>query len=761
MQTAIVKSDIQNIEGAFFTAPFFIFVKFVSAFLHIRLRKDNLFGLGHSTCVKVVRSLLRGEIDCNESSGRNRGMRNHLRDEKSPYLRQHAGNPVDWYPWGKEAFEKARKEEKPILLSIGYSTCHWCHVMAHESFEDDKVAEVLNRDFVSIKVDREERPDIDSVYMSVCQAMNGTGGWPLTILMTPEQKPFFAGTYLPKTARYGSLGFLELLERAAEKWKKDRKLLVEAGDQIAEEMREITKRSGTGAEPTLDFLKEAAETLQCGFDNQWGGFGTAPKFPMPHVLLFLLRYAKDEREGRLSRADVLWMVEKTLDQMYRGGIFDHLAGGFSRYSTDHMWLVPHFEKMLYDNALLAYVYAEAGQRLGRPLYLDVTSRILEYVQEELTHPEGGFYSGQDADSEGEEGKYYLFTPNEIKSRLGTWQGHLFCKRYGITEEGNFQGKSVPNLIEISDITDGKDSMEMQRMQLASYRKARYPLATDDKILTAWNGLMIAALAKAARIFGGSAEESKTSLGAKYRTAAEKAQQFIEKHLTKEDGQLYARWRDGEAAHDGKLDDYAFYAWALLELYETTLNAEYLKKAVSVADLMMRNFYDRDQNGFYFSPHGGEELLFRVKETGDDALPSGNSVAAYVLSKLSHLTGEVKWREASEKQIRFLAREASDDPSGFCFGLLAFMEEMDPSSELVCVAAGKEETSELMQFMDRVVGNLSVVLKTPENEKILKETAPFTRSYPIPAQGVDYYLCRGGSCKSPMHDLDSVIQSLQQ
>lgn len=407
---------------------------------------------------------------------------NELIHEKSPYLLQHAYNPVNWYPWGAEAFEKAKKEDKPIFLSIGYSTCHWCHVMERESFEDSEVAELLNRDFVSIKVDREERPDIDSVYMNVCMAFTGSGGWPLTIIMTTEQKPFYAATYIPKNQKYGTVGMTELLPVIADLWKNKRRELLRTGNEIISVLKERKGRKNEKISKKL--LIEAADTFKSIFDRKYGGFGAAPKFPSPHNLLFLIRYSYYENDK-----NALEMAEKTLEQMYRGGIFDHIGGGFSRYSTDSRWLVPHFEKMLYDNALLIYTYAESYQLTKNELYKNVAERTIEYVLRELTDTKHGFYCGQDADSEGVEGKYYTFTPDEVKSVLGEKDGSRFCNSFDITEDGNFEGKSIPNLLK--KIAEADNST---LKKLYDYRLRRTSLHKDDKVLTAWNGLMIAALA---------------------------------------------------------------------------------------------------------------------------------------------------------------------------------------------------------------------------------------------------------------------------
>ncbi|MBR1457503.1 MAG: thioredoxin domain-containing protein, partial [Oscillospiraceae bacterium] len=420
-------------------------------------------------------------------------MANHLMHERSPYLLQHADNPVDWYPWGEEAFQKARAEDKPVFLSIGYSTCHWCHVMAEESFRDAKVAQILNRHFVSVKVDREERPDVDAVYMDVCTALNGSGGWPLTVILTPEQQPFFAGTYLPRESRGQYMGLIPLLTAVAVKWETDRETLLKAGAEITAHVR-AEAPAGQG-EPNEKMLQKAVMQLIGSYDKEYGGFGTAPKFPAAHNLLFLLRYA-----ALAGDRQVRALVEHTLQQMYRGGIFDHIGGGFARYSTDREWLAPHFEKTLYDNALLALAYTEAWQDGHLALYREVAEATLDYCLRELRADCGGFCSGQDADSDGEEGKYYLFTPAEVKAVLGEDHGRHFCECYDVTEEGNFQGRSIPNLLLNTRWNLLPEGYEGFREQLREYRDTRCFLRTDEKLLTGWNGLLLAALARAARVF---------------------------------------------------------------------------------------------------------------------------------------------------------------------------------------------------------------------------------------------------------------------
>ena len=655
-------------------------------------------------------------------------MGNRLKQEKSPYLLQHGENPVDWYPWCSEAFEKARKEEKPVFLSIGYSTCHWCHVMAHESFEDAEVAALLNRDYVSIKVDREERPDVDAVYMSVCQAMTGSGGWPLTILMTPDQKPFFAGTYLPKRGAYGRYGLIELLKRVSELWKTERSDLLAMGNQIT---AAIQRPSGHSArEPSKELVENAYRQLQSSFDHQWGGFGQAPKFPTPHNLLFLMRYDTPE---------AMDMVKVTLDAMERGGIHDQIGGGFSRYSTDERWLVPHFEKMLYDNALLLWAYVTAYQHTRQERYADVAHRTARYILRELRSEEGGCYCGQDADSEGVEGKYYVFTPEEVRSVLGEQDGKAFCRAYGITAEGNFEGASIPNRIGQEKAAWDRDDARLAK--LYAYRLERTKLHKDDMILLSWNAWTMLALAKAGQVLGEQA----------YLDAAVGIHRFVETKMTDTYDRLYLRYRDGDAAHAAQLEDYAVYALALLELYRVTFEVPYLEKAVRRARQMVEHFEDKQHGGYFMTAHDGEALLTRPKETYDGAIPSGNSVAALVLQKLEALTGDVQWQVAAQRQLWFLAGEISDYPAASTLCVMAVMDALYPHRELVCVTKA-EIPEDLQRFLqENPAGDLHVLLKTEQNAKALAVCAPFTQAYPIPDRGALYYLCENGSCKAPAED----------
>lgn len=638
---------------------------------------------------------------------------NHLQNEKSPYLQQHREQPVDWYPWGREAFDRAQRENKPIFLSIGYSTCHWCHVMAHEAFEDKAIAAKLNESFISIKVDREERPDIDSLYMRVCTGMNGSGGWPLTIFMTPDQHPFFAATYLPPHA------LQELLTKIAQAWQQKPDRLRYAGRQIADWLQQAEKSTAQNSSPDAkNLIDQAIQWFQQTYDPHWGGFGRAPKFPSAHNITFLLRAAKYLRKAqKTGEADCLSMVHHTLQKMAQGGLYDQLGGGFSRYSTDEKWLVPHFEKTLYDNALLAMAYSEAG-------YEEVAAETLDYVLRELTHPEGGFYCGQDADSDGEEGKYYTWTEEEIISVLGEEKGSAFCQTYQI------QGSGIPN--RIGQPWREEAPMKKEKQRLLDYRSHRCTLGLDDKILTSWNGLMIAAMAQVGFRQG----------RIDYILAGEKAAGFIRAHLMRTSGRLAHCFRDGEAAHAGQLSDYAGYAYGLVALYHSMQKAEYLLQAVQMAQWMETLFAD-EAGGYYETAKDGETLIARLKETDDGALPSGNSMAAMVLAELGQLTGERQWREAAEKQSSFLRRTAANTAAGSTFFLQALLLEKYRNQELLCVSA--EDTIE----PPKAAEDVCVMVKTPANAETLGKAAPFTKNYPIPASGAEYYLCEGGSCQLPV------------
>lgn len=667
---------------------------------------------------------------------------NRLLKEKSPYLLQHAYNPVQWYPWGAEAFEKARQEDKPVFLSIGYSTCHWCHVMAHESFEDETVAALLNASFVAVKVDREERPDVDAVYMAVCQALTGSGGWPLTVFLTPEQKPFYVGTYFPKERRYGQPGLIELLQRIGALWRQDREALLQNGDAITAAIQQPS--GGSQQEPTKELLRRAYRWLRQQFDPLWGGFGPAPKFPTPHNLLFLMEYAQLEQES-----EALAMAERTLQQMARGGLQDQIGGGFSRYSTDERWLAPHFEKMLYDNALLIMAYVRAYQLTGDGQYSQVARRTADYVLRELTDEQGGFYCGQDADSDGVEGKYYVLTPQEVLAVLGSEDGAALNARYDITGAGNFEGKSIPNLLKTAE--PGWPAHDARLQKLYDYRRKRTALHRDDKVLLAWNSWMIVALARAGQVL----QEPR------YLQAAQRAQRFLARSMTDGQNRLFLRWRQGEAAHAGQLEDYGVYGLALLELYQATLDVAYLQQALLRAEQMVALFEDQQRGGYYLTANDAEQLIARPKETYDGALPSGNSVAGLLLQRLALLSGQARWQECAHRQLCFLAAQLDCAPAGHCFALLALAWALYPHQELVCVAASDQEgqmRAELEAYGQAHGGaRLSVLLKTKENAALLAQCAPFTAAYPLPAAGAVYYLCQDGACRAPVDSLESLAQ----
>lgn len=693
-------------------------------------------------------------------------MSNRLKSEKSPYLLQHKDNPVNWYPWCEEAFHRAKEEDKPIFLSIGYSTCHWCHVMAHESFEDETAAQILNQGYICIKVDREERPDIDAVYMSVCQAVTGSGGWPLTIVMTPEQKPFFAGTYFPKERYYGRPGLVDILRELLSLWRDRREELVRAGEEITAAIN----RTGSAANPGDSrisrkdnaILKKAYQIFAQQFDPVWGGFGSAPKFPAPHNLLFLMRYAEEEEGCRADGegSEALRMAEKTLDAMAEGGIHDHIGGGFSRYSTDERWLVPHFEKMLYDNALLILAYLEIYRLTGKEKYADTVRHTADYIRRELTDVRGGFYCGQDADSDGVEGKYYVFTPEEAESVLGKDDGQAFCRLYGITEEGNFEGKSIPNRIgqaesereretRLAGCKEGTEKNGSERsawiQAMYEYRLRRTKLHKDDKILLSWNAWTILAFARAGAVLK---EDG-------YLEAAKRAQRFIETHMTGEDNRLYLRYRDGEMAHKGQLEDYAVYTLALLELYGVTFRTEYLGNAILRAQQMAEFFEDSEAGGYYISASDAGRLIARPKEIYDGAIPSGNSAAAMALQRLALLTGENRWQEAAGRQLGFCAGEIQEYPAGYSYALLAMADALYPHKELVCTVSGRISEGLRMQLAELAAGGMSILVKTEDNKEELAECAPFTAEYPIPQEGEMYYLCEDGACRAPVKTLQQL------
>ncbi len=619
--------------------------------------------------------------------------------------------------------------------------------MERESFEDEEIASILNKHFISVKVDREERPDIDSIYMTVCQALTGHGGWPLTVFLTPDKKPFFAGTYFPKEDRMGMIGLKSLLNKIVVLWNNRRDELISSGDRIAGIFNEF--HYVQEEDIPEDLIHDAFAEFRYTFDSIYGGFGDAPKFPTPHNLYFLLRYWYATGEDY-----ALEMVEKTLDSMYRGGIFDHIGFGFSRYSTDRKWLVPHFEKMLYDNALLAIAYTEAYQATGKKIFAETAHKIFAYVLRDMTSPKGAFYSAEDADSEGVEGKFYLWTPSEVRNVLGEEAGTRFCRYYNITEKGNFEGKNIPNLIGVDIADEDADFIEKCRNKLFLHRENRVHPYKDDKILTAWNGLMIAALSIGGRILGNQ----------QYTTAAEKALQFIlEKLVRPGDGRLLARYRDGEAAFPAYLDDYAFLVWGLIELYNTTFKPEYLEKALQFNESMIELFLDNEHGGLYLYGNDSEQLIARPKEAYDGAMPSGNSVATMNFFRLARLTGQSRLEELADRQFRVFSSSITGNPMGHAFMLCALLFARSSSKEIVITGSSScnnEALSMIGVIRSKFNPFTTVLLNTDDLEGITK-IAPFVESYKRPEKGAAAYLCENYSCQAPVYDSESLSKMLYE
>ena len=600
---------------------------------------------------------------------------NELIREKSPYLLQHAHNPVNWLPWGEQAFSKAIVEDKPVFLSIGYSTCHWCHVMAHESFEDREIAEILNQYFVPVKVDREERPDIDNVYMAACQAATGSGGWPLTLILAPDGRPFFAATYLPKTGHWGKPSLTKVLDAVRKQWGSKRKDLLDYAEKLTAAMRTAQSRQPAAGELMPVVLQRGFEQLTHTFDKTYGGFGRAPKFPTPHNLMFLLSYYRRTKEPA-----ALAMVEKTLDGMRAGGIYDHIGFGFARYSVDEKWIVPHFEKMLYDNALLAYVYLATAEASGKKQYAKVADEILTYALNNLAGPQGEFYSAEDADSEEGEGSFYTWTQAELTEVLGADKAGLFAGYYNVTVKGNFErGTNILHTVgilpeeyaarnKLSAAALG-DVLEECRKKLAIRRGKRRRPFRDDKVLLSWNCLMVVALTKASRVLD----------RVVFRVAAEKCLDFLLKKLRRQDGRLLTGYRDGEARTVGYLDDYSYLLWALLELQATAPNAENLSKAREVADEMIRLFWDGSACAFYLAGADSAPLLIRPREWVDAALPSGSSVAVRMLIRLSKMTGQENYREIAGNMLNLMAGELMRSPMAYTY-LLTAVDEFFPTDD---------------------------------------------------------------------------------
>lgn len=681
-------------------------------------------------------------------------MPNKLIKEKSPYLLQHANNPVDWYPWNDEAFKKAKEEDKPVFLSIGYSTCHWCHVMEKESFEDEEAARLMNDAFVSIKVDREERPDIDWIYMSVCQMLTGSGGWPLTIIMTPDKKPFFAGTYFPKTERFGRMGMMQLIPKIKEIWNSRREEIEKSADEISSSAAHAASSKGGGEKVTEQIFGKAFEEFKRRYDNLYGGFGTAPKFPTPHNLLFLLRYWK--RSGDESS---LAMAEKTLIEMRKGGIYDQLGFGFHRYSTDPKWLVPHFEKMLYDQAQLCIAYTEAYQASKNDLFKQTAKEILTYVLRDMTSPEGGFFSAEDADSEGEEGKFYLWSEDEVRQILDD-EADFFINTFSITKEGNWvdpmhsgqTGTNIPHLTKsFEKLAEGnsvsveelKNKIEPVRKKLFYYREKRIHPYKDDKILTDWNGLMISAFSKAAQAFNNS----------EYKMAAEKAAKFILSTLKNKDGRLIHRYRDGEAGLPAHVEDYAFLIQGLLDLYEAVFDPAYLIEAISLNEIFIDHFWDKQNGGFFFTADDGEKLIVRQKEMYDGAIPSGNSAALLNLLRLGRITGNAEYEKKAEELVDAFSKQMNTHPSAFTQALCGLDFALSKSFEIVI--AGENTAKFLNSINEKFLPNKIILIKNEMVRKNIEEIAPFTKEIETNQDKTKVYVCENYKCNMPVDEISAL------
>jgi len=678
---------------------------------------------------------------------------NRLSREKSPYLLQHANNPVDWYPWSSEAFDKAKAEDKPVFLSIGYATCHWCHVMEHESFEDEQVAELMNDAFVNIKVDREERPDIDNTYMTICQMLTGHGGWPLTIIMTPEKEPFFAATYIPNRSNQRMQGMLDLIPQIKSIWQNDRQRVMDSVKKIKAGFSSSLQLGQYDGDLSDDITVKAAESLAQRFDKQHGGFGSQPKFPSPHNLLYLLRYADYQNDENAKE-----MAEETLTKMRLGGIWDHLGGGFHRYSTDAEWLLPHFEKMLYDQAMLILAYAEAWRITNNSLFRDTCYEIFSYLNIQMKSPEGAYYSAEDADSEGVEGKFYVWEKQEIFDALPKSQAELFCEFYNIHENGNFRdestgeytGKNIPHLKDRIDtlaekweVDSGKlaENLGNARNTLHELRSNRVRPLLDDKILTDWNSLLMAAFATAGAIFD----------DPEFTDAAKEIEQFISEQMVSDDDTLLHRYRKGDAAIDGMADDYATFIWGLIELHQTTQIPVYLEKAASWQKMFENRFLDKIYGGFFFTSESSEKLLGRQKEIYDGALPSSNSIAALNQFRLSRLTGKMNYDNQSDKIFSAFSDVIENTPAGYTFALLTLLVKNHQPAEIAIT--GPDNAPKITQILNFLKSEdrfrYSVLLMTDENKEKVVKNSEFLKQFKI-GDTTAVYVCRNFSCDAPVH-----------
>jgi uncharacterized protein YyaL (SSP411 family) len=679
---------------------------------------------------------------------------NRLIHETSPYLLQHAHNPVDWFAWSNEAFELAVKQDKPIFLSIGYSTCHWCHVMERESFSDEHIAEIINRHFISIKVDREQRPDVDDLYMSAVQAMTGAGGWPLSVFLTPEGKPFFGGTYFPPRGAFGRPSFKQVLLTIADVWKNKREELADSASKISEALKQLSRQKET-AVLSEDILEDAKSYFQSIFDSTYGGFGEAPKFPQPSNLSILLNYWY-----RTNDRQALDMVKLTLNAMASGGLYDHLGGGFHRYSTDAQWLVPHFEKMLYDQALLSKCYIQAYQVTADKNYARIAKETFDYVLHDMMDPQGGFYSAEDADSDGKEGLFYLWQPGEIEKILGTEKAEIFNEYYGVTDNGNFEdNKSILNIshpVEELIKKFKKERFDIEqilaegRCVLLEHRSKRIRPYRDDKIIAGWNGLMISSLAYGGAVLG---EQ-------RYISAAEKAAQFILNNLYK-NSRLSRYYRDSQAVGLGFLDDYAFMIMALLDLYEATFHTQRLAEAIELARQMIDFFSDENNEAFYLTGRDAERLIVRTKPTYDSALPNGNSIAAIVLLKLGKMTMDSRFSDRAEQMLNAFSAWLRQSPASLTAMLTALDFQLGPSQEIVIAGDIKQaDTKQMLKLIRSKFLPRDVILfhESGNKGRAIEEIVPFIKDQTAIDGKATAYICQNYVCRQPVNDI-SALESL--
>ena len=677
---------------------------------------------------------------------------NRLIHETSPYLLQHAHNPVAWYPWGEEALAAARAQDKPIFLSIGYSACHWCHVMERESFENAETAAVMNDLFINIKVDREERPDLDAIYMDAVQAMTGQGGWPMSVFLTPDGRPFYGGTYFPPQPRYGMPSFEQVLRSVADAYQQRRGQVEGQAERLTAMLRRAATLGEQAVELGSDILHDAIARLHENFDEQYGGFGGRPKFPQPMTLDFILT------QYRLTGdLDTLYMAELTLEQMALGGLYDQLGGGFHRYSVDEVWLVPHFEKMLYDNAQLLRTYLHAWQITGRPLYRRILDETIDYVLREMTAPGGGFYSTQDADSEGEEGKFFVWTPREVEELLDPRAAGVFETYYGMSDRGNFEGKNIlyvsrtaENVAQRFGLSEDEvnNLLAQARATLFARRELRIKPGRDEKILTEWNGLMIHALAECGAVLG----------RADALHAAQAAADFILTHMSAADGKLYRSYKDGRARFNAYLEDYAAFARSLVALYETTFDLRYLGEASRLTQLMFEQFHDAAGGGFFQTGVDHETLVVRRKDYIDNAIPSGNSLAAELLLRLAVLVDNADYRREATRILLTMREAMSSQPTGFGRMLCALDTLLAPSREVAIVGDPADPATQalLAEVRRRYLPDTVVALKRPDQESMLPLLAGRSLVEGRPAA----YVCQNYACKLPVTDPAALAAQLE-